>query len=152
MIKKYAEGVVKLRWVLLILSVLFMLIAASGAKNLFFNNDYRIFFSYEDPRLQAFEELQNTYTKNDNVILVIAPKDGVVFKPETLTAIEDATERAWQTPFLFVSIRFQTINTANRSKMICRWQIYLKKPRTWVQMICPGLNQSLSMSRCCYIV
>ena len=39
-----------------------------GAKNLFFNNDYRIFFSPDDPRLQAFENLQNTYTKNDNVL------------------------------------------------------------------------------------
>ena len=115
MIKKYAESVVKLRWVLLILSVLFMLIAASGAKYLFFNNDYRIFFSDEDPRLKAFEDLQNTYTKNDNVILVVAPKDGVVFKPETLAAIEDATEQAWQTPY---SIRVDSLSNYQYSESI----------------------------------
>ncbi len=115
MIKKYSESVVKFRWVLLVLSVLFMLLAASGAKNLFFNNDYRIFFSAEDPRLQAFEDLQNTYTKNDNVILVIEPKDGVVFKPETLAAIEDATERAWQTPY---SIRVDSLANYQHSESI----------------------------------
>ncbi len=115
MIKKYAEGVIKIRWMLLILSVLLMLIAASGAKNLFFNNDYRIFFSEEDPRLKAFEDLQNTYTKNDNVILVLAPKDGVVFKSETLTAIEDITEQAWQTPY---SIRVDSLSNYQHSESI----------------------------------
>ena len=115
MIKKYAESVIKLRWVLLIASVVLMLIAASGAKNLFFNNDYHIFFSEDDPRLKAFEDLQNTYTKNDNVILVLAPKDGVVFKPDTLAAIEDVTERAWQTPY---SIRVDSLSNYQHSESI----------------------------------
>ncbi|GAA0410987.1 MMPL family transporter [Cocleimonas flava] len=115
MVKKYAESVIQFRWALLILSVLFMLLAGVGAKNLFFNNDYRIFFSADDPRLQAFEELQNTYTKNDNVILVLAPKDGVVFKTETLTAIEDVTEKAWQTPY---SIRVDSLSNYQHSESV----------------------------------
>ncbi|WP_299880708.1 RND family transporter [uncultured Cocleimonas sp.] len=115
MIKKYAESVIKLRWVLLIASVVLMLIAASGAKNLFFNNDYHIFFSEDDPRLKAFEDLQNTYTKNDNVILVLAPKDGVVFKTDTLAAIEDVTERAWQTPY---SIRVDSLSNYQHSESV----------------------------------
>ncbi|MEB8433822.1 MMPL family transporter [Cocleimonas sp. KMM 6892] len=115
MVKKYAESVIQFRWALLILSVLFMLLAGVGAKNLFFNNDYRIFFSADDPRLQAFEELQNTYTKNDNVIIVLAPKDGVVFKTETLTAIEDVTEKAWQTPY---SIRVDSLSNYQHSESV----------------------------------
>jgi hypothetical protein len=115
MLKSYAEGVVRYRWILLVLSIILMLLAASGAKNLFFNNDYRIFFSPEDPRLQAFESLQNTYTKNDNVLMVLAPKDGVVFKAETLAAIEDITERAWKTPY---SIRVDSISNYQHSEAV----------------------------------
>ncbi len=99
MLQKYAEQVMKFRWLIIVVSFLAILGAAVGAKNLFFNNDYRIFFSAEDAHLQAFEKIQNTYTKNDNVIMVIAPDDGVVFKPKTLEAIEEITEQAWQTPY-----------------------------------------------------
>ncbi len=75
------------------------MLAGVGAKNLVFNNDFRIFFNENDPHLQAFETLQDTYTKNDNVLMVLAPKGGKVFTRETLAAIEDITERAWQTPY-----------------------------------------------------
>ncbi|NIQ76004.1 MAG: hypothetical protein GWO08_11395, partial [Gammaproteobacteria bacterium] len=53
------------------------------------------------------EELQDTYTKNDNVLFVIAPDDGVVFKPETLEIIAEMTDRAWETPF---SIRVDSLS------------------------------------------
>jgi len=114
-IKTYAHTVTKLGWLLTILTVVFVLMASMGGKNLFFNNDYRIFFSPEDPRLQAFENLQNTYTKNDNVLIVLAPKDGVVFKAGTLVAIEDLTERAWQTPF---SMRVDSLSNFQYSESI----------------------------------
>jgi len=115
MIKQYAEFVIKYRWAFLILSLLIVIFSGMGAKNLHFNNDYRIFFSPEDPRLQAFENLQNTYTKNDNVLLVLAPKDGKVFTPKTLAAIEDITERAWQTPY---SIRVDSLSNFQHSESV----------------------------------
>ena len=114
-INKYAAGVTKFRWVIAILTVIVVMFAAMGGKNLFFNNDYRIFFSPEDERLQAFENLQNTYTKNDNVLMVFAPKDGVVFKPKTLAAIEDVTERAWKTPY---SMRVDSLSNYQHSESI----------------------------------
>ena len=114
-IKNYAHRVTKLDWVLTIATIIFVLMAAMGGKNLFFNNDYRIFFSDQDPRLQAFENIQNTYTKNDNVLIVLAPKDGVVFKQETLAAVEDLTERAWKTPY---SMRVDSISNYQHSESI----------------------------------
>ncbi len=115
MIKKYADTVVKNRFLLIALSLLFLLVTVTGAKNLHFNNDYRIFFSQDDPRLQAFENLQNTYTKNDNVLLVLAPEDGKVFDRNTLKAIEDVTERAWQTPY---SIRVDSISNFQHTQSL----------------------------------
>jgi len=115
MLKKYAHGVTRFGWIISILTLVIVLLAAVGGKNLFFNNDYRIFFSPEDPRLQAFENLQNTYTKNDNVLIVLAPKDGLVFKVDTLAAVEDLTERAWKTPY---SMRVDSLSNYQHSESI----------------------------------
>ena len=46
----------------------------SGASKLEFSTNYRVFFSEANPELQAFEELQNTYTKNDNFFFVVEPR------------------------------------------------------------------------------
>ncbi|MEH6578861.1 MAG: efflux RND transporter permease subunit [Amphritea sp.] len=87
------------RWWLILFSLVILLAATSGAQYLTINNDTRVFFSEENPQFKALEALENTYTKDQNVIFVIAPKDGNVFTRETLTAIEELTERAWQIPY-----------------------------------------------------
>ena len=112
---KYAQKVTNLKWIVAILTIVLVLFSTMGAKNLAFNNDYRIFFAADDKRLQAFENLQNTYTKNDNVLFVLEPKDGVVFKPDTLAAVEDLTERAWQTPY---SMRVDSLSNYQHSESI----------------------------------
>ena len=101
------QWVMQHRVLSIIFSLLVALATAIGAKNLVFTNDYRVFFSGDDPHLLAFEGLQDTYTKNDNVLIALAPDDGVVFKPSTLAAIADITERAWQTPY---SIRVDSLS------------------------------------------
>jgi len=115
MIEKFAGLVVKFRWLFLVLMLAIIVLAAMGAKNLHFNNDYHIFFAADDPRVVAFENLQNTYTKNDNVLMVLAPKDGKVFTRKTLAAIEDITEKAWQTPY---SIRVDSLSNYQHSESV----------------------------------
>ena len=106
MIIRYTEWILKWRYLVLLLSVGVVLAFASGVSKLSFTNDYRVFFSEDNPQLNAFENLQNTYTKNDNVLFVITPKDGKVFTNEALTAIQDITEQSWQIPY---SIRVDSI-------------------------------------------
>jgi len=101
-----AERLVRWRWLFVVLVFAFVGFAASGARFLGFSNDYRVFFSEENPQLIAFENLQNTYTKSDNVLFVIAPVDGDVFTPHALEAVEWLTEQAWQIPY---SIRVDSV-------------------------------------------
>jgi uncharacterized protein len=96
----FGVWVVRWRWPVLLLSVAFALASGFGAQKLAFNNDYRVFFSDENPELQAFEELQRTYTKIDNVLFAVAPQDGQVFTPQILDALEKLTAEAWQLPFV----------------------------------------------------
>ena len=115
MIEQYAKTLIKWRWLVVLLVLVSVVLASSGAKNLHFNNDYRIFFDASDKRLQAFENLQNTYTKNDNVLLAIAPKDGNVFTNKTLAAVEDITKRAWQIPY---SLRVDSLSNYQHTESI----------------------------------
>ena len=106
MTRTLAELLVRWRWLLAVAALLLAIVAASGARFLGFSNDYRIFFGEDNPQLLAFENLQNTYTKSDNVLFVLAPADGKIFTPETLSAVEWLTEQAWQIPY---SIRVDSV-------------------------------------------
>ena len=106
MTEGFARHVLAHRWWYLIGTLLVVALIGSGARHITFSNDYRMFFGAENPQLQAFEALQDTYTKNDNVLFVIAPRDGRVFKRETLATIEWLTKEAWQIPY---SIRVDSV-------------------------------------------
>jgi predicted RND superfamily exporter protein len=95
----FPRWVIRWRWLIVIATVLIVAIAASGARFIEFSGSYRVFFSAENPQLQAFDELQNTYSKNDTVMFVLAPKDGKVFTRETLASVEWLTEQGWQMPY-----------------------------------------------------
>ena len=97
--EKWAQGVLKHRWMVLVSSILIALGLGYGGSFIAFDTDYRAFFSKENPQLQAFDALQEKYTQDDNVFIVIAPKNGDVFTKETLAAVATLTKDAWQTPF-----------------------------------------------------
>ena len=80
-------------------SLLFVLAAASGAQNLTFKSDYRVFFGDGNPQLVAYESMQNIYSKSDNVSFVVVPPKGDVFTVEHLQALKDLTQQAWQVPY-----------------------------------------------------
>ena len=104
---KLGAWVVKYRWLIIVLSLLLVIGAASGGRFLVFKADYRVFFSEDNPQLQAFDKLEKTYTRNDNVLFVLTPKDGNVFTRKTLKSIETLTEKAWQIPY---SIRVDSVS------------------------------------------
>ncbi len=107
MLVRYTEWILKWRILVIIFSLALVVIIGSGIPKLMpFSSDYRVFFSKENPQLNAFENLQNTYTKDDNVMIVISPKDGNVFSRKTLSAIQSITEEAWQIPH---SIRVDSV-------------------------------------------
>ena len=96
---RYADFIVNHPWRLLLLSFIVIIMTARGGAQLQFSNDYREFFSDDNPELLAFEELQDTFNKADNVMFVLAPKNGDVFTNETLSLVEELTEKSWQIPY-----------------------------------------------------
>ena len=99
LVTRLGEWIIWHRWLVIFSSLSIVMVTGSGLQYLTFNSDLRVFFSKENPQLQALEDLENTYTKSDNVAFVLAPTDGNVFTRETLGAVEKLTKRAWQTPY-----------------------------------------------------
>ena len=95
------------RWLILALSLCFIVLSSIGLGQLYFRGDYRIFFAKDNPQLQAFEQMQLEFNKSDNILIGIAPRSGDVFQPEMLQLIREYTEAAWQTPY---SIRVDSLS------------------------------------------
>ncbi|MBL1142301.1 MAG: MMPL family transporter [Proteobacteria bacterium] len=97
--KSYPKWLLNHRWFVIFFCLVLVIAAASGGRLISFTTNYRVFFSEDNPQLLAFEALENTYVKNDNVLFVLAPENGNVFSPEVLAVVEELTEKAWQIPY-----------------------------------------------------
>ena len=109
----YAEWVIRWRWPVVILSLFAAVFLASGGRFLKFDTDYRVFFSKDNPQLQSFEDLQNIYTKNDNILFVVEPEGGDVFQSKVLDVIEKLTDEGWRVPY---SIRVDAITNYQHTR------------------------------------
>jgi len=97
---RFADWVVRRRRRVLAVGLLICAVAIAGVARLGFDIDYRVYFSPDNPELRAFEALQNRYTKQDNILFVIAPDDGDALSPRMLDLVERMTEAAWQIPYV----------------------------------------------------
>ncbi|TOH55965.1 RND transporter [Vibrio parahaemolyticus] len=94
-------GKISTKYSLLVLlaTILLIIVATIGGKNLYFRGDYDIFFDGTNKQLLAFDEIQTTFAKTDNLAIVVAPEDGDIFTPQTLSLIQKITVDAWQVPY-----------------------------------------------------
>ncbi len=94
-----AQALVRKRWLFMLMSLVLVGLLASGGRFIGFASDYEVWFSKDNPQLQDFLTIQKTYNKSDNVVILLAPKDGNVFTAKTLASVEWLTKQAWQIPF-----------------------------------------------------
>ena len=80
---RYARWLIRWRWPVLVVSLVLALAAGAGASRPGFIDEYRVFFGPNNPQLLAFDELENIYTQNDNILFVIEPADGNAFSRAT---------------------------------------------------------------------
>lgn len=83
---------------LALLAVMLLALSTLGLPRLAFKNDYRMFFSEDNPELIAFENLQAKFAASDNVFIVLSARTGDLFTAPRLAALELLTNRAWSIP------------------------------------------------------
>ncbi len=109
---RFGRFIVDRPWTVILITAILVAVAAGGGRFIQFTTDYRVFFSQDNPQLKAFDALENTYTKSDNVLFVVTPADGDVFTRENLAALVALTNQAWQIPY---SIRVDSITNFQHS-------------------------------------
>lgn len=107
MIHSISTFLVRQRLYLFIASLVFAGILASGLTQITYKADYRIMFSSHNEYLEAFEHLQDTYTKVDNVVFILEPRNGNALSTEAIRAQQWLTERSWLLPY---SIRVDSLS------------------------------------------
>ncbi len=99
LITSYSRFIIRWRWLVSIFMIALVVGIGLGTKQIEFQTDYRIFFSDENPQLVAYEDLQNTYSRNDVLQFVLQPQNGDIFNPTFLENLRELTEEFWQIPY-----------------------------------------------------
>lgn len=122
MFRRYLACVLNHPWIAMVLVAGVAGLLISGGSRVSFNSDYRIFFQKDNPDLVAFEQLERTFSKEDNVFFVVSPERGGIFTREALAAIGKLTELGWRIPYAqrVSSITNFPHSTANGDELIVR--------------------------------
>lgn len=87
-------------WLTLLVCVLLTTACGMGTARYHNTLDFRFFFSADNPQLTAYEDLQSTYGSEEFVFIAIASTDGSdLFNQSNLSALEELTRAAWETPY-----------------------------------------------------
>ncbi|GGO83341.1 RND transporter [Marinobacterium nitratireducens] len=98
MSRRYFRIVTEHPVAVMLIALLLCAAAAAGIPRLSFESDLRIYFSPENPQILSLDRMEETYSKVDNVLFVLAPKNGV-FNNRVLSLVQQLTADAWQIPF-----------------------------------------------------
>lgn len=91
---------VRLRWLVIPLTIFVCAAISYGASTLQFAGDYRVFFGPDNPDFIANENMQGAFGKPDNIAFVVIPENGNVYTKETLSAVHALTEASWRLPYV----------------------------------------------------
>ncbi|MEM7212868.1 MAG: MMPL family transporter, partial [Pseudomonadota bacterium] len=96
-----ADFIIRMRWAWLGLTAVIVALSLAQISNIVpLNPDARIFFAEENPDRVALDRFEETFNKNDNLIVAIVPEGGEVFDPKVLGAIGEITEKVWLLPYV----------------------------------------------------
>ena len=106
LMERLIDFVLRRQWSVVALAVLVMFGTAAGLPGLSVSSNYRVLFGEDNADLDAFDQLQETYVASRSALIAISPREGTVFTRDTLAAVEELTDSAWQTPY---SIRVNSL-------------------------------------------
>ena len=139
MVNKYPEILSKLvvdRPLLTLLIVLMVLVGcASQLIKLRPSVSYQDLLGKDHPKLLDYEAIQASYTRDDNLLVLVEALDGNAFDEQTLAAMTQLTEQLWQTPY---SIRVDSISNYQHS--------YADGDELIVGNLVPGEDQKLRLA------
>jgi len=96
-----ARFIVGARWLWLALTIALAALSIARIDQIWpLDPNARVFFAPENPDRQALDRFEETFAKDDNLMIVVVPKGGEVFDPKVLGVIGEITDKAWRLPFV----------------------------------------------------
>jgi predicted RND superfamily exporter protein len=99
MSERLARWIVNHPLLIVLCSIIIVGLFSTGLSNITLNANYRVYFSDDNPHLKNFEVMQAAYERDDNVLIVVSPKEGDVFNNNTLSLVQEITEKSWTLPY-----------------------------------------------------
>lgn len=96
---RLGEFVTRHPWWIICITLALVVSAGAGLQHIELNNNYKIFFGKDNPQLLAFDAIQDTYSKSENLMIIVEPANGNIFTKKNLQVIIELTEAAWQLPY-----------------------------------------------------
>lgn len=91
--------IIQYRYIIIVSCLILVTVAGLGLKQFTLASGYRQLFSETNAKMLALDALEAEFTEIDTVLFVVEPSSGNVFTPETLSAMVEFTERAWNIPY-----------------------------------------------------
>ena len=88
-------------WHVIIAALIFIAITVPGLRFVTINGDYRLYFKSNNPDLLAWEDILNTYSRADGLVVAVEAVDGRrIFTPQVAPLIVRLTETLWHMPYV----------------------------------------------------
>ena len=97
---KTADWIVDHRILTAITTLALAFVVYAGIPNLRLDTDGRVFMADDNPDKMVLDAFELEFAKDDNLAILVMPKDGEVFTPATLQAIGALTEDLWNLPYV----------------------------------------------------
>ena len=94
------DGLLKYRWLFFVASIALLVFMASGFKHFVFDASPRIYFEEGFGPYEDFLEMEDTYGRDFKVFIMLSAREGDVFEPTHLQALNELTEQSWLLPFV----------------------------------------------------
>ena len=95
---RYFDFIQRHPWLILALSTLFIVATSAGVTRLSFTSDLRAYFSDQNPQLQAFEDMEHRFSKQDSLLFLVSSETQDLFSPTGLELVEHLTDTGWTMP------------------------------------------------------
>jgi len=96
--RTWSDIIFKLRHLLFWGVILLGLVTSFGIPSLYFSNDFRVYFSQENPQLKAFDSFEEKFSSHDSVAFILALENSSWLSPKYLQKLNQFTEQTWQLP------------------------------------------------------
>ncbi len=96
--KKYISLIIRLRWVIIVLTLLITALAIHQARNLRIIIDPNTMLPQSHPYVETANRVEKLFGTKDIVIIGITPKTGDVYQPDVLRKVQQVTAALAQSP------------------------------------------------------